>query len=550
MAIVQEQRWTAHPRIASALKLVIYACPAVVAVVAAVLARRLVAIHLPSVGTLGAIAASVAAASVTLVVGERLGRRLLPLVALLKMSLLFPDQMPSRLGVALRAASAKRLARIAASDGYDAQSAEHVLSLVAALNAHDRRTRGHSERVRALTMLVAEEMKISGEERDKLEWAALLHDIGKMSVPAAILNKNGRPDDDEWAQLQGHPAAGAEFSTDLHVWLGPWRHAIDQHHEKFDGTGYPLGLDGADIALGGRIVAVTDAFETMTATRAYKKPMSAQAARAELVECAGSHFDPIVVRAFTGIALVQVHRALGPVSWLTSLPFGGGVSGGVRLGSALLGGATAPVLAATMAAALPVTTVVDSGPVPASPAAEQAYADAPSTELSFPDISVVMPSESASPPSDSDEPGPPDPPSEADRIEPGQNETATPGSSTDLPVGLPDVEPPPIDATDAGGTLENLDTTLGNVVADTTDTLQSTTDNVVSLAEGILGPDVGLGGAVSGTLGGLAGADTTNPDTTGAGTTDPGTTDPGTGAPTVGGVVDDVVGPGLGGLPG
>jgi putative nucleotidyltransferase with HDIG domain len=559
MALVQEKRWAAHPRIATVLRLLVYGCPAGAAAIAAIIVRRVVAAHVPSVGSIGAIAASLAAASLTLVAGERLGRRLLPLVALLKMSLLFPDQMPSRLGVALKAASPKRLARIAASDGYDSHSAEHVLSLVAALNAHDRRTRGHSERVRALTMLVAEEMEITGEARDKLEWAALLHDIGKMSVPATILNKNGRPDKDEWAVLQGHPAAGAEFSTDLHEWLGSWRHAIDQHHEKFDGTGYPLALGGSDIALGGRIVAVTDAFETMTATRAYKKPMTAQAARAELVKCSGSHFDPTVVRAFTGVALARLHRAMGPLSWLTSLPFAGGVSSGVRIGAAIVGGTTAPVLAATMAAALPMIAIVDSAPAPAAPpAAEQAFADEPISELAFPEVSIVTPSESATRPSAAEPRPDTDQRAEEDRAAPVENDAATPGSTTDRLIDLPDVGSTPGDASDPSETLGDLGAALGDVAADTTDALQTTTRNVVNVAEGILDPNVGLGETVddigttvddalgsvaaieaglgevvSGALGGQAGA---------------GTTDNATETPTVGGLVDNVVGHGLGGL--
>jgi putative nucleotidyltransferase with HDIG domain len=531
--------------------LLVYGGPVVAAVVAAVFVQRSVAANVPSVGSIGAFVASFAAASLTLVTGERLGRRLLPLVALLKMSLLFPDQMPSRLGVALRAASPKRLARIAASDSYDSHSAEHVLSLVAALNAHDRRTRGHSERVRALTMLVAEEMEITGEARDKLEWAALLHDVGKMSVPATILNKNGRPDEHEWAVLQGHPAAGAEFSTDLHEWLGPWRHAIDQHHEKFDGTGYPLALSGSDIALGGRIVAVTDAFETMTATRAYKKPMTAQAARAELVKCSGSHFDPMVVRAFTAVGLAPIHRAMGPVSWLTSLPFASGVSSGVRIGAAMVGGTTAPVLAATMAAALPMIAIVDSGPAPAAPpAVEQAFADEPPVELSIPEVSIVMPSERTTRPSGPDEPRPPEPHAaepraEVDRAAPLRDDAATTPEPTDRLVDLPDVEPIPGDTSDPGATvddvdanLEDLDAALEDLDADTTGTLQSTTSNVVSEVDGILGPDVDLGEVVSDIL----------EDPAGAGTTVGEVVDGGAVGEVVDDAVDDLVREGLGGL--
>lgn len=290
-----------------------------------------------------------------IVAGERLLRRLLPLALLLKLSLLFPDEVPNRLGTALRAASPKRLlAKLETDDLEEVSVAERIITLVAALNAHDRRTRGHSERVRALTMLVADEVGIVGVDRDKLEWAALLHDLGKLEVPAEILNKKGRPSDEEWLVLRQHPGAGPSHAGDLADWLGEWIHAMDQHHERFDGTGYPLGLAAGDIAMSGRIVAVADAFEVMTATRSYKVPMSTQAARSELVKCSGSHFDPAVVRNFMAVSLGDIHGALGPTSWIASLPFSGVAAPIATIGNAIVGGSVTPALAA--AAALTILT--------------------------------------------------------------------------------------------------------------------------------------------------------------------------------------------------
>jgi putative nucleotidyltransferase with HDIG domain len=162
---------------------------------------------------------------------------------------------PSRYKVALRTGTVRQLQRWAndldtsdsATDVTAAQAAERVLTLAAALNTHDRRTRGHSERVRALTDLIASDMGLSKHDTDRLRWAALLHDIGKLTVPAKILNKPGKPDNREWSLLQRHPEEGAKLIGPLAGWLGEWASAVDSHHERYDGTGYPRGLAGTDI---------------------------------------------------------------------------------------------------------------------------------------------------------------------------------------------------------------------------------------------------------------------------------------------------------------
>ena len=102
--------------------------------------------------------------------------------------------------------------------------------------------------------------------------------------------------------------------------MGQWSLAIEQHHENFDGFGYPFGLSGEQLSLGARIVAVADAFEVMTAARSYKKALSAVVAREELTRCAGSQFDPVVVRAFLNVSLGRLRWTIGPVSWLADLP--------------------------------------------------------------------------------------------------------------------------------------------------------------------------------------------------------------------------------------
>ena len=201
--------------------------------------------------------------------------------------------------------------------------------LAASLNKHDRLTRGHSERVRVVTDLVADQLKLPEEDRDRLRWSALLHDIGKLTVDGSILNKPGKPDEAEWRILQGHPLEGARLAAPLASWLGPWADTIAQHHEKYDGTGYPYGLSGEQISLGGRIVAVADCYETMTAVRSYKSAMTAEAARKELAACAGGHFDPVIVRAFLEASVGRLNLLGGPLSWLGELPL---LNGLPRLG--------------------------------------------------------------------------------------------------------------------------------------------------------------------------------------------------------------------------
>jgi hypothetical protein len=239
----------------------------------------------------------------------------------------FPDRAPSRFVLARRSGNVRRLeerVRAAHEQGVSddpARAAEEILSLVAALSAHDRKTRGHSERVRAFTDLIAGELKLTQDERDRLRWAALLHDVGKLRVPAKILNKPGKPDAHEWELLKRHPAAGARIAAPLLPWLGEWGATIAQHHERYDGNGYPAALAGEQIALGARIVSVADSFEVMTAARSYKKPMSVPAAREELVRNAGSQFDPAVVRTFLSISIGRLWWTVGPASWVGITPF-------------------------------------------------------------------------------------------------------------------------------------------------------------------------------------------------------------------------------------
>ena len=323
---------------------------------------------------------------------ERLCRRLLPLASLLKLTMTFPDQAPSRLSIALRTGTVRQLQRWAnsldtsdaATDVTAAQAAERVLTLAAALNTHDRRTRGHSERVRALTDLIASDMGLNKHDTDRLRWAALLHDIGKLTVPAKILNKPGKPDNREWSLLQRHPEEGAKLIGPLAGWLGEWASAVDSHHERYDGTGYPRGLAGTDIPLAGRIVAVTDSFETMTSVRSYKRAMSFSDARAELQRCAGTHFDPAVVRLMYGVSLPKLIGALGPLAAVGHIPLVALVSQGGSVVPIMSEAARTAALAGAASIAL---TGIVAGP-PATTASATAASSALATAPTEPTVAA------------------------------------------------------------------------------------------------------------------------------------------------------------------
>src|SRR5947207_12298346 len=267
-----------------------------------------------------------AVATATLWLVDRQARRLLPLAAMLRLSLVFPDRAPSRFALALKSGSAKALERAFARAETETEfatsqeCAEHVIALVAAISKHDRLTRGHCERVRAYSDLIGEQLALDPESASKLHWAALLHDVGKLDVPAEILSKKGRLTADEWEIVRGHPGASERWLVPLQSWLGEWARAATEHHERFDGDGYPNGLRGQEISLAGRIVGVADAFAVMTAARSYKKPYPAAQARAELADNAGTQFDPAVVRAFLAISLGRLRLVMGPLAWLTGLP--------------------------------------------------------------------------------------------------------------------------------------------------------------------------------------------------------------------------------------
>jgi putative nucleotidyltransferase with HDIG domain len=307
----------------------------------------------------------IAGSSVVLIAADRVTRHLLPVAALFKVALVFPDRAPSRYKVALRSGSSASLAAKVRSGGglgdTPAEAAENALVLLKDLAKHDRLTRGHSERVRAYAEIIAEEMELPAADREKLRWAALIHDVGKMAVSPEILNKPGRPTEEEWEELRNHPAAAARMLAPLEPWLGDWIKAATEHHERIDGKGYPKGLCGDQISLAGRIVAVADAYDCMTSARSYKKALPPDQARFELSRNAGTQFDADVVRAFLNVSVGRLHLAGGPLAWLSSIPGVRDVATGLSGAAAATSGAVAATGFAVVAAAAGPATLTGTG---------------------------------------------------------------------------------------------------------------------------------------------------------------------------------------------
>lgn len=181
-----------------------------------------------------------------------------------------------------------------------------VRALVAAVDLKDRYTRGHGERVGRAAVLIGRELGLDDQRIQALGVAGTLHDVGKLGVPTRVLRKNGPLTDDEFRAIRLHPEYGHEMVRDI-GFLADARAAILHHHERLDGSGYPSGLTGRGIPESARVVAVADAFDAMTSHRSYRRGRPVPAAVAELERCAGTQFDPRVVRALV--------RALDRYGW-------------------------------------------------------------------------------------------------------------------------------------------------------------------------------------------------------------------------------------------
>lgn len=175
-----------------------------------------------------------------------------------------------------------------------------VESLAAAVDSKDAYTYGHSRRVQHYALLIGEHLRLSPKELTTLRFASLLHDIGKIHVPTEILHKPGRLTENEWAVIKEHPAAGAYILSHTPE-LADVAQAVAHHHERWDGRGYPGGLQGEQIPLLSRIILAADAFDAMTSRRAYGPGRTAAEALDELHNGRGSQFDPAVVDAIDSL---------------------------------------------------------------------------------------------------------------------------------------------------------------------------------------------------------------------------------------------------------
>jgi HD-GYP domain-containing protein (c-di-GMP phosphodiesterase class II) len=189
-----------------------------------------------------------------------------------------------------------------------------VKSLVYAIEAKDRYTRGHSERVNRYSMLMAEHLQIDEEQKKVLYWSSILHDVGKIGIPEAILNKPGPLNDDEYRVIKSHPQKGYDILQPLEQ-LASSLPGILHHHERYDGGGYPHGLKGEEIPLMARIIAVADTFDAITSDRAYRPGKPEKDALAIIEKVAGTQLDPHLVEVFLDVT----NKDLAPVQKSTQV---------------------------------------------------------------------------------------------------------------------------------------------------------------------------------------------------------------------------------------
>ncbi len=193
---------------------------------------------------------------------------------------------------------------------------ETIRTLAAAIDAKDPYTRGHSERVASYSMALSRHLGLKQEEVFRIHIAAILHDVGKLGVKDGILNKPGGLSDDEFEIMRQHPAIGAQIMSPIRM-LKDIIPGIRNHHETWDGTGYPDRLKGDQIPMVARIIGIADTFDAMTTTRPYQQAMTLEYVLAKMRSMSGSRFDPLVIDAF--LAAVE-QGDISPPARETQLP--------------------------------------------------------------------------------------------------------------------------------------------------------------------------------------------------------------------------------------
>ncbi|GGO39366.1 HD-GYP domain-containing protein [Deinococcus humi] len=180
----------------------------------------------------------------------------------------------------------------------------------------DSETRGHTDRVTALALRLAGALSWSPSHMRALRWGAYLHDIGKLTVPRVVLHKPGPLDAAEWTVMRAHVDAGLRFAAELDGLPDAALRVIGDHHERWDGQGYPAGKVGEEISLEGRLFALCDVYDALTSERPYKVAWTRAAALAEIKAQAGQHFDPVLTRVFVDLFGQGEHEG----GWTAQVP--------------------------------------------------------------------------------------------------------------------------------------------------------------------------------------------------------------------------------------
>jgi HD-GYP domain-containing protein (c-di-GMP phosphodiesterase class II) len=179
----------------------------------------------------------------------------------------------------------------------DSQRVASIKTLIAVINAKDKYTYGHVERVVFYCTLIAEKVGLTDKQKRDLVYSAYLHDIGKINIPEGMLMKTDKLTPEEWEVLKSHPRMAVEIVENIDS-LKDMVPVILHHHERFDGTGYPDGLKGEEIEYLARVLAVADSFDAMTSVRPYQQKKTYDQAIEELIRCSGTQFDPDIVKVF------------------------------------------------------------------------------------------------------------------------------------------------------------------------------------------------------------------------------------------------------------
>jgi putative nucleotidyltransferase with HDIG domain len=210
------------------------------------------------------------------------------------------EQFTQSLTISQDDAAAKSELSQAAIEGLDAVPPaviDTVTSLAFAVDAKDQYTQNHSRKVAAYAVLLCRALNLNDKQTGEIRLGGILHDVGKVGIPESILNKAGPLNAEEWETMKAHPMLSARLLEPLR-YIPAIQKIVQHHHEFFDGSGYPEKLAGEAIPIGARIVAIADAYDTITSERTYKRARSIDDALAELQRCAGTQFDPRLVEVF------------------------------------------------------------------------------------------------------------------------------------------------------------------------------------------------------------------------------------------------------------